>query len=179
MVHLSSSWLAVRRLVVSDPEQRAPRLLDAFPMDGPPARLQVDAMHARLRAELAALVQPRVRDVMQAFLDVAGLASAKGLWSLEFAFDEDDSRVARLEARFGNGRLAERVGASLRGFEVRILLPKELPKYSHDAHAFEAPVTLPPDPASLVARFIRSLEQLGAYRFIEPLLAEGVETALL
>jgi hypothetical protein len=136
-------------------------------------------MHARLRGALAALVQPRVRDVMQAFLDVAGLASAKGLWSLEFAFDEDDSRVARLEARFGNGRLAERVGASLRGFEVRILLPKELPKYSHDAHAFEAPVTLPPDPASLVARFVRSLEQLGAYRFIEPLVAEGVETALL
>ena len=148
-------------------------------MDGPPVRLQVRAIHTRLRLELAALVQPRVRDVMKTFLDVTGLASTKGLWSLEFAFDEDDSRIARLEARFGNGVLAQRMGADLRGVEVRILLPKELPKYSLEGHAFEAPVSLPPDPASLVARFVRSLADLGAYRFIEPLIAQGVETDLL
>lgn len=147
-------------------------------MDGPPVRLQVDAIHARLRVELAALVQPRVRDVMQTFLDVTALASAKGLWSLEFAFDEDDSRIARLEARFGNGLLAERTGARLRGFEVLIQLPKDLPK-CEIGHAFEAPVTLPLDPASLVARFVRSLAELGAYRFIEPLTVEGIETELL
>jgi hypothetical protein len=147
-------------------------------MDGPPNRLQVDAFYARLRDELEALADRRVGEVTRTFLEVTGTAVAKGLWSLEFAFDEDDSRVARLEALFGNGLLAARTGARLRGFEVRLLLPKELPKYSLDGHA-ECRLERPADATNLVARFVRSLEELGAYRLIEPLVVEGLETELL
>ncbi len=45
------------------------------------------------------------RTVMRVFLEVSSLASKQGLWSLEFVFDEDDGRVARIEARFWDARI--------------------------------------------------------------------------
>lgn len=153
-------------------------------VEGPPLRLQVDALHKRLRAQVDAL-GPRavVGGVTRAFVEIAAVAVERGLWSLEFSFDEDDSRVALLEARFGNGPVAERAGAELRGYVVRLLLPKQLPKNTFDgSRASEHLAGVPGDGAdrhNLVARFIRALDDLGAYRFIEPLETESVEIELL
>lgn len=150
-------------------------------MDAVPAHLHVEALCTRLREQIAELRPMVVGDVMRAFLEVSSHAVAKGLWSLEFAFDEDDGRVAVVEARFGNGLVAARTGVRLRGYEVRLLLPKTLPKYTPDtgSKASEHLLATRTDPDDLVARFVRSLSSLGAYRLIEPLELESVEVELL
>lgn len=149
-------------------------------MDAAPPHQLVGTLYVRLREELGALQPLVVGHVMRTFLDVSSHAVARGLWSLEFAFDEDDSRVAVVEARFGDGLRAARTGARLQGYELRILLPKTLPQYTAETgrNASEHLLT-PADPNDLIARFVRSLTALGAYRLIEPLEAESVETELL
>lgn len=149
-------------------------------MDGSSLRLPIEALHTRLRTHIAALgPAPLVGDVTRVVLEVSSLARGDGLWSLEFLFDEDDSRVALLEARFGDGVLAAATGAELRGYVVRLLLPKLLPKNTFDGStASEHLRAMSSDRASLVARFVRALDELGAYRFIEQLRTESVETEL-
>lgn len=156
-------------------------------MTGP----ELQTLHTRLRERIGALVREGppapgevrpgriVGDVTRVFLELSSEADGKGLWSLEFVFDEDDSRVARLEARFGDGIEASRRGVELRGYAVHLLLPKMLPKNTFDGKsASEHLHTVPSDEKSLIARFVRALDELGAYRFIEPLALESVETEL-
>lgn len=143
---------------------------------------RVEGLYMRLRERLAMLRPRVVGDVMRTFLEVSSAGVAKGLWSLEFGFDEDDGRVAVIGARFGNGVLAARTGAQLPGYEVQLVLPKLLPKVTADAggsKASEHMLGTPTDPTNLVARFVRSLAELGAYRLIEPLEAEAIEIELL
>lgn len=142
------------------------------------AHIHVETLHRRLRARLATLAKPVAGDVMRVFLEISSVALEKGLWSLEFSFDEDDSRIARLEAQFGDGTLAQQTGGRLEGYAVLLLLPKTLPKYTAagDETASEHLLAVRSDPDDLVARFVRSVATLGAYRLIEALELESIET---
>lgn len=132
----------------------------------------VEALRTRLRERVAALgTDALVGDMTRVFLEVSSEPADPPVWSLEFQFDEDDSRIACLDARFGNGI----VDPDLRGYSVRILLPKLLPKSTFD-NAIPSPhlCALSNEGESLVARFVRALNELGAYRSIEPLQFRGV-----
>lgn len=136
-------------------------------MEGPSTRLNVESLRQRLRARVATLATDAViGDATRLFVEAAAEPCTPSIWSLEFQFDEDDSRVACLEARFGNGL----VDPDLRGYSMRILLPKLLPKTTFD-RALSSPHlrTIAKDGESLVARFVRALDELGAYRLIEGL----------
>lgn len=148
-------------------------------MDGSPLRVAMDVVHRRLDERIAALGPLVVGDVTRVFLEFAAVTTRDDLWSLEFAFDEDDSRVARLEARFGNGLLAERLGMTLHGYEARIVLPKELPKYAFRPEPSAHLQSMRTGTHDLVMRFVRALDELSGYRYIEGLTADAVETDLL
>jgi hypothetical protein len=151
-------------------------------MDGSPLRVALDLVQRRLHERILALgaLGPLVvGDITRVFLEFAAVQTRDELWSLEFAFDEDDSRVARLEARFGNGILAERLGMTLSGYEVRILLPKVLPKFAHEPSASTYLQSMRSGTHDLVIRFVRALDEMSGYRYIEQLAAESVETELL
>lgn len=142
--------------------------------------LTVEALRTRLRARIAALGgEVVVGDVTRAFLEVSSEPADPPVWSLEFMFDEDDSRIACLEARFGDGLAAERAGIELRGYAVRILLPKLLPKATFD-RAIPSPHlrAMADERESLAARFVRALDELGAYRLIEGLGFRAVDVEL-
>jgi len=148
----------------------------------PPVRLQVEALHVRLCERIAELHSLVVADVVRVFLEVSSLPCEQMLWSLEFVFDEDDDRIARLEARFARRGALPASGEDLRGYEVHVLLPKVIPAHAPAdgiaRAATDAPVNASA-PDTLVARFVRALDDLGAYRTIETLEARSAEVYLL
>ena len=148
-------------------------------MDGSPLRVAMDVVHRRLHERIGAVGPLVVGDITRVFLEFAAVQTRDDLWSLEFAFDEDDSRIARLEARFGNDLLAERLGMTLHGYEVRILLPKALPKFAHEPKPSAHLESMRRGTHDLVTRFVRALDEMSGYRYIEGLTAESVETELL
>jgi hypothetical protein len=148
-------------------------------MEPVPARVRVEALHLRLCGRIAELHRPPVADVVRAFLEVAVLAGEQ-LRSLEFVFDEDEGRVARLEARFwGTSDASEDVPG--RGFEVRLTLPRILPLRTpaQRQKAAERVLSLADKHGSLVNRFIAALSELGAYRAVEPVELLSAEAHLL
>ncbi len=151
-------------------------------MDRVPAqRFDVEALHVRLCERIAELHPLIVADVMRVFLEVSSLPCELMLWSFEFAFDEDDGRIARLEARFAKRGAPPRSTDDLPGYEVQVLLPKVIPAHP-PADGVRAATSAPenaPAPGSLVARFVQALADLGAYRTIETLEARSAEVYLL
>ena len=147
----------------------------------PPKRFDVDALHVRLCERIAELHPLLVADVVRVFLEVSSLPCEQMPWSLEFAFDEDDSRIARVEARFApDPARALAAPEELPGYEVHVLLPKVFPSRAPADNlraASYAPATAARD--SLVARFTQALAELGAYRTIETLEALSAEVYLL
>jgi hypothetical protein len=151
-------------------------------MDRAPAlRLNVEALHTRLRERIAKLHPLVVTDVMRVFLDVSSLPCERMLWSLEFAFDEDDGRIARIEARFAKRFAPIPSVDELEGYEVQLLLPNVIPARapSDGARATTPAPEKAPAPGSLAARFVRELADLGAYHTIEMLEARSAEVYLL
>lgn len=150
-------------------------------MDPLPARLDIEALHVRLCQRIADLHPPFVADVMRAFLEVSSLPCDQRLWSLEFAFDEDDGRVAHIEARFVDRSARAPFVEGLRGYEVQLLLPRVIPtRAPADGEPMaEHGLVMASTDGTLVSRFVRALADLGAYRTIEPLEARSVEVLLL
>lgn len=144
-----------------------------------PPRIDLGALHALLRERLGALEPPPVAEATRHFLEVTALPCELMLWSLEFAFDEDDARVARLEARFVEHGAVDPFRDDLPGVAVYLLLPRVLPPppphdpSEDDASAAHAVATA--EGPSLVARFVRALADLGAYRTIEAVVVRGVD----
>ncbi len=148
---------------------------------GQAPRFDVDALHRRLRERLAELRPLVVADVMRVFLEVSSLPCEQPLWSFEFAFDEDDSRIARLEARFANYKRAIPSPEDLHGYDVEVLLPKVLPARA-PADGVRAAKNAPENATSegsLAARFVLALAELGAYRTIELLEVQSAEVYLI
>jgi hypothetical protein len=150
-------------------------------MDPLPAHLHIEAIHGRLCRRIAELRPPVVADVINTFLEVSSLPCVQRLWSLEFAFDEDDGRIALIEARFVDRSGRDPVGGELRGYEVQLLLPKVIPaRAPADGQSVaEHGLAMAATDGALVSRFVRALADLGAYRTIERLEAVTVETCLL
>lgn len=142
--------------------------------------LDVEGQHARLCECIAALRPPIVMDVMRVFLEISSLPCTRKLWSFEFAFDEDDNRIARIEARFAN-QGTHRSGEAPYGYEVQILLPKQIPRPlpNSTARADKGAFADAMATHGLVARFVSALSELGIYRTIEPLEACSVDVYLL
>jgi hypothetical protein len=152
-----------------------------LPMEALPARLDVEGLHLRLRERLAELQRPVVADVMRVFLEVASLGREHGLWSLEFAFDEDDGQVARIEARFCDPRVEDPVAGTLRGYEVTLVMPRVIPLLApaDRKKAAEHVLVMAAGHGSLVSRFVGALTDLGAYRGVEPVEVLSAEAHLL
>lgn len=146
-----------------------------------PPRFDVEALHERLCERIAELHPLVVADVMRVFLEVSSLPCKEMLWSFEFAFDEDDGRIARVEARFANPGTLHLAEEARPGYEVQLLLPNVIPAHA-PADAVRAAKFTPekaPTHGSLVARFTHALAELGAYRTIELLEARSAEVYLL
>ncbi len=151
-------------------------------MDPRPAHSTVEDLRARLEQRIAGLHRPVVADVMRVFVEVSILDCELALWSLEFAFDEDEGRIARFEAQFADWDAREPSAAEIRGYELHVLLPRVIPvrKPIDGIRAAERALELAGRRhGTLVARFVRALSDLGAYRTIEPLEALSVEALLL
>jgi hypothetical protein len=150
-------------------------------MEPLPAPLDVEALHVRLAERIAELHRPVVADVMRVFLEVSSLARDKGLWSLEFAFDEDDGQVARIEARFCDPRVEDPIASELRGYEVRLVMPRVIPLLApaDRKKAAEHVLVMAAGHGSLVSRFVAALTDLGAYRGVEPVAVLSAEAHLL
>ncbi|AKU97790.1 hypothetical protein AKJ09_04454 [Labilithrix luteola] len=154
-------------------------------MDGGPLpTFDVAALHARLRERIAEVQPPVVADLMRVFLEVSVLPCELRLWSLEFAFDEDDGRIARMEARFAKPDAAHRdldELDDLRGYEVQILLPKIIPNRApaEDVATTTDAEESAPTPRTLVTRFLRALADLGSYRSIETVEARSATVLLV
>jgi hypothetical protein len=140
--------------------------------------LEVETLHARLSARLAKLSPLVVADVMRAFLEVSSLHGAQRLVWLEFAFDEDDGRIARIEARFARQNAIDPFDGPPLGYVVELSLPRLIPPRAAADDA-QRVLAFPMGEGSLVARFTRALADLGAYRTIESLVALEAETYLL
>lgn len=146
-------------------------------MDEQPPR-DLEALHALLSERLAALSSRRVAAIVRAVLEVSSLPCVEALWSIEFAFDEDDGRVARVEVRFAEGAAEDPFGGLLRGYAVHVLLPRVLPPRAPGEGA-EPGLAMTVERGSLVARFVRELDELGAYRAIEDVEAVAVDVELI
>ena len=138
-------------------------------MDGVPhALFDVEELQACLRERLAPPRALAVTDVLAAFLHVLALPCDRRLWSLEFAFDEDDGRVARLVAMFAERSVPAPEPEDLVGYEVHILLPGVLaPRSVEDIGAVLDVAGSATTAEGLVASFLGALAELGAYRTIE------------
>lgn len=150
-------------------------------MEPLPARLTIEALRARVEKRIAGLHRLVVADVMRVFLEVSILECEQMLFSLEFAFDEDDGRIARFEARFADWSTQE-PPEELEGYELLVQLPRVIPPREPVAGvhtAAERAIELAGPHGSLVARFVRALADLGAYRSIERLEAVAVDAYLL
>lgn len=118
-------------------------------------------------------------DLTHVFLEVASIPSDHGIRSLEFMFDEDDGRVARLEACFAKPGAPIGEGDELPGFEVWILLPSVLPESTFEQVGATASITGKASAdKSLRARFERVLAEFGAYCKIASLEARTVDIVL-
>lgn len=153
-------------------------------MDRVPAQLDVEGLHLRLCERITGLRSLVVADVMRVFLEVSSLPCEKVLWSFEFAFDEDDSRIARLEARFAKRGASSPSDEELTGYEVHVHLPKVLPVLPArpPADVVRAAIRAPEGAAakgSLVARFVHALGDLGAYQAIATIEARAAEVYLV
>jgi len=166
-------------------------------LDNQESRPSIETLHARLCERLAELHPPIVGEVMRHFLEVSSLECELMLWSLEFAFDEDDARVARIEARFVGRDDPNPFREDLPGYAVHVGLPRLIPSLpraeregtSSDAAGEPRPVepaahagpafATGADDRTLVARFLRVLADMGAYRTIEPLAARAADVHLL
>lgn len=150
-------------------------------MTGPAAvRLDVDALYARLCERLAELRPKPVAAVLEAFLEVSTLPGEQRLWSLEFAFDEDDGRIARLEARFADHGTTRPDVDTLHGYEVQMVLPRVLPpRPAGRGDESEAATAGGGGGDALLARFERAMADLGAYRTIEAIELVSAEVYLL
>lgn len=162
---------------------RAPGLLgtrDETMGRAPQVTFDVAALHGHLSAKLAELRPLVVRDVMRVVLEVSSLPCEKMLWSIAFAFDEDDGRIARIEACFNDHEAPLVSDDELDGYEVQLLLPKILPKRPPGDPVRAAAPALGSASArdSLVTRFCRALAELGAYRTIEEIEAVSVDVYL-
>ena len=144
-------------------------------MDGVPhAIFDVAALQDCLRDRLASTDPLTVTAVLRAFLEVSALPCDRRLWSLEFGFDEDDSRIARFCAMFSERQVTAPQADDLIGFEVHVLLPRLLPNRAAEALGTALEGTAgAPTVESLVARFLVALAELGAYRTIELLTARS------
>jgi len=147
----------------------------------PPARLDVEALHEHLRERIAEVHPLIVADVVRVFLEVSLLPCKQMLWSFEFAFDEDDGRIARVEARFATPGAPSVSEMDLPGYEVQVLLPNVIPAHAPTDHVRAAthPLAVASAQSSLVARFTHALAELGAYRTIEMLEARSAVVYLL
>ena len=147
----------------------------------PVTRVHVEALCSRLRLRLAELHRPLVADVMRVFLEVSSLAKEQGLWSLEFAFDDDDTRLARIEARFWDPRDVAPVAKELQGYEVQLVMPRLIPvtPVADRKKAADHVLVMAAAHGGIVARFVQALTDLGAYRAVEPIEALSVEAHLL
>ncbi len=143
--------------------------------------LEVEALYALLCDRLAVLEPCAVAAVTRVFLEVSLLPCEERLWSLEFAFDQDDGRIARVVACFVD-RLAKRpTEEAPRGYQVDMLLPRVLPPRA-PSDGVELEGESGGDDVSdgaLVARFERALVVLGAYRSVETIELVSVEAHLL
>jgi hypothetical protein len=150
-------------------------------MDQLAERLDVEALHARLCQRIAELHPLFVADVTSVFLEISSLPCEESLWSLEFAFDEDDGRVARIEARFMERSAGDPFREAHRGYEVELLLPRVRPtRASADGERAAAHVlAMAAEDGSLGSRFLRALADLGAYRTIEALEVLSAEANLI
>lgn len=147
-----------------------------------PAHSTVNALRARLEQRIAGLHRPIVADVMRVFVEVSLLDCELALWSLEFAFDEDEGRVARFEAQFAEWDARDPSTAAIAGYELQVVLPRVIPvrRPVDGIRAAQRALELAGRRhGNLVARFVRALSDLGAYRTIEPLEAVSVEAHLL
>ena len=148
-------------------------------MSGPLALVDVDTLYAVLCEALAGLEPRTVADVLRVFLEVSSRPCEERLWSLEFAFDEHDSRVARLEARFlDRGALRPHDADALHGYEVDMTLPKVLPSRPRGGERETTTAGGAGDDA-LVARFERALADLGAFTTIRTIDLVAVDAYLL
>jgi hypothetical protein len=147
----------------------------------PPPFVSIKELHERLCERIAAIHPLVVGDVLRAFVDVSSLPCELTLWSLEFAFDEDDSRIARFEARFVKHGEPLRPSEEQAGYEVNVHLPRVLPPRPPGGGDGHAKLQAPADatPGSLVTRFLTALDELGAYRTIERLEVNAAEVYLL
>ncbi len=148
-------------------------------LEAPPF-LEVKALHERLAERVGTLRPLIVGDVLRVFLEVSSLPCEQTLWSLEFAFDEDDSRVARFEARFARRGDPIRPSDEQEGYEVSVHLPRVFPARMPAAEG-HAKLQAPAEAAAgtLVSRFVRALEELGAYRTLERLEVGSADVDLL
>lgn len=143
-------------------------------------RFGVESLHALLSEKLSELEPRAVAAVMRVFLEVSSLPCDRRLRSLEFAFDEDEGRIARLVACFVDRRAPSSTDDSLHGYEVEMLLPRMLPPRATSGGVEMGGATggdLAND--ALVSRFERALAVLGAYRTIENIELVSAEALLL
>lgn len=140
----------------------------------------VETLHAQLRARMVELRPLVVVDVMQLFLEVSSSPCKEKLASLEFAFDEDEGRLARIEARFVRRGSRDGLDGDPIGYQVELLLPRLIPVRSPaDGEASTHVLATAAREGSLVARFVRALADLGAYRAIEALVVLEADVHLL
>lgn len=134
------------------------------------ADLDVAALHALLCERLSVLQPRAVAAVLRVFLEVSSLPCLQKLRSLEFAFDHDEGRVARLVASF----------EAESAYQIDMLLPRVLPARPQGAgvELESMPVGDAAD-GTLVARFERALADLGAFRSIEDIELVSAEAHLL
>lgn len=147
-----------------------------------PVRPNVETLHAHLCERLAELRPLVVSEVMRTFLEVSTLDCELQLWSLAFAFDEDDGRVAHIEAQFADWNARAPSEDGLRGYEIQVLLPRVLRTGAApvvDATTEPALSLTGEDRKTLSSRFVRALADLGSYRSIEGIEAVAADAVLL
>jgi hypothetical protein len=146
-----------------------------------PSEIDVRALSGRLRDRFLDQRGLVMVDVVRAFLEISLLPCEQKLWSLAFAFDEDEGHVAHLEARFANhGFVTGKDLDHLQGYDVEVLLPKFIAACAKaEEDRAIACVERELDPTSLGARFLHALSNLGAYRTIEVALVRSATVYLL
>jgi len=144
------------------------------------ARFDVESLYALLSEKLSDLEPRAVAAVVRVFLEVSSLPCERRLWSLEFAFDEDYGRIARLVACFLDRSAFSATDDTLHGYEVELLLPRVLPPRVTSG-GVEMGGATGGDVANgaLVSRFERALAVLGAYRTIEDIEVVSATALLL
>jgi len=140
----------------------------------------VESLYERLCEQLAVLQPCEVAAITRLFLEVSSLPCEERLWSLEFAFDDEHGRVARLVASFIDRRATGPTDDSVHGYEIAMMLPRVLPaRGSSDGLGLGSATSGEVADESLVSRFERALAELGAYGTIERIELVSAEAHLL